>query len=123
MLVVNLGTANAPPAARRAQLKHGCLGFCDNEGGQIAGQEVRGKYMADIVLVSGHCDVLDPESGHSLNGLGRRLALEARNEASPAQIAYLDEATLHVLQTITDPEPWRLGTQPIRRTLEYSYVA
>jgi hypothetical protein len=121
ILVVDLGTDISPPTVSRAQLKQFCLGFCGNEDGEADGEETRGQYMEDIVLISGECDVLDPQTGHSLNGIGRRVQLEARNEASSAQIATLNEATLHVLQTIIDPEPWRMGTRPMERSLEFSY--
>lgn len=122
LLVIDLGTATSPPSGHRAQLKRYCLGFCGDEAGEEFGDKERAVYMKDIVLVSGHCDVLDPETGHSLNGLGRRLELEAKGEASPHQIATLDEATLHVLQIITEPESWRIGTKPMERAREFGYA-
>lgn len=122
LVVVNLGTDTNPPTVSRGQLKQYCLGFDGETEGKVAGEETRADYMLDIVLISGHCDVLDPTTGHTLNGLGRRLQAEARGEASPAQIAILDEATLHVLQTITDPEAWRMGTKHMVASLEASYA-
>jgi hypothetical protein len=121
ILVANSGTNGGPSVVRRAQLKGYCLGFCGDEEREAEGDEARSEYMEDIVLVSGHCDLVDPTTGHTMNGLAKRLERESRGEASPEQIDMLNEATLHVLQTITDPEPWRMGAMPMARTPEFSF--
>lgn len=121
-IVVDKGVWDHGPIVRRVQLKAFCLGYCGDEDAKIAGDMVRAQYMEDIVLVSGHCDLLDPTTGHSMNGLARRLEWEAKGNAGPAQVRTLDESTLRILGTVIDPEPWRMGTAPMARSVPYYSV-
>jgi len=120
MIVVDRETNSPPATVQRVQLKQYCLGFCGAESGAKVGDKIRNGYMEDVVLVSAHCDVVNSKAGHSLNGLIRRLRLEAGGKASPSQIEILDKTTLHALQSVIDPEPWRMGKAPMAKSLEFS---
>ncbi|HSX35423.1 MAG TPA: hypothetical protein VLH84_00645 [Patescibacteria group bacterium] len=113
LLVIDCGSGpNPKPSAHRAQLKNVCMGFCGDETFRATGEEVRGRYKQDIVLVSQHCDITVPagEEGGEITNL---LLAEASDPRAPIRRAPLDTTTLHLLETIIEPEPWRMGTQPI----------
>ncbi|MBX6334247.1 hypothetical protein IRY61_02815 [Candidatus Saccharibacteria bacterium] len=94
----------------QAQLKDYCLNFEDGRQGRNKGLHERRKYREDIVLISGHCDI---HHGRP-DILSEWLIDEAEGKASPEIVETLDARTAALAKALVMPEPWRMGTTPLR---------
>ena len=95
----------------RLQVKLGCVGLC-NEPATSRHAAVRADYSADVVLVSGHCDMGLQRYDDNLidTRIPDALVREVTGEATPEEIDTLDVVTNTLLLDITANTHRRSGT-------------